>query len=102
MHRLTFSYDLIDIEVIWWLESQSCPYTYNRSFLYVGSKTEMERNSHQNARNRWEEDLVSWEDQETLDIVGVFSGKGGLDHVFTEVGPFSSWRVLLSEGGKVV
>lgn len=40
-----------------------------------------------------------WVDQETLDIISTFIGEGGLDHIFTEVGPSSDLEVFPPEGG---
>lgn len=46
------------------------------------------------------EDPTSWMNQEMLDIVWVFSIKGGLDRAYTEVGSFSSWGVFSLEEDK--
>lgn len=49
-----------------------------------------------------EDNSDAWVDQEIMDVISFFVGKGGLDHVFTEESPSSNWGVLSPKDNKKI
>lgn len=47
VHQHAFGCDSTDNEVMWWLESQSCAYTWGFSLLFVSTKVGIDRGNHQ-------------------------------------------------------